>query len=1543
MLYQNIRPMLVYTGKKEFPLPKGEPIGYGKVLIMLTASQDDTIREIQTDFIRWYVDHYRFYTTDTYFREKIGKKMVMVNMNQVLRRDWQNTKFSFPLRYVPPKQRDAMLLKGASPNKKRVNLIYDMGEWIKLYFQYSFKVSIPIIVRNFINFIADKLSNDLLNSYDEKLVYIPINQWFTAKRIELGFRRNQLNNPLSILLFAVYRYPELLAKLPKCTYVFGDSLNGQYMIMRSEDMTKQNFQKIKMRLKGLSGFKWDDNSEELLETTFTDAEMDDESSLNNPEGNHDTYDDPRGIVPPPLDPNATDKDKAAYELKKENRARLINDMKRSLVGPPVDEKASQLATSFAGRSKSTNDPETKEESTTPSGSLKNDVKLKPTPHQKSVVTDAKTSTIKTKVGNPVASRAKADDLTKDSQVYDAADIEEQESDTTAIHLDDDDLDSLVEDAVDEELEKLQEEDPDALLNADDDLTIDKIAGGVTKNLRSFYMPKRTDEQIQRAKELRAMQERIIPTMPSAEQLKSKIVNESDFSNAVKTSNPKITHSKFVNFDKAYTDKKLQADIDAAVTQLSKASVGAFVVKKTEEDTSTPLDMKKTVTYVLEDEWGGRHKIKLDIPIVYEDKYIWKNGQKLLLGHQQIMMPIVKSNATDVVISTWYNKLTLRREGVNDTRTNSVKRFMESNNTRFGIKLGNAAAKNRDNHFSSTLDIDMYAKQMLGFHIGHTIFVLDRQELEKRIKEKMPSTITIIGEGAGSPGAIPVGYNVAKNEIVYVTDERSLTDIILSMLTPEERVKIAKASKSREQKMLRTNVKIMDVMVPIALLLFFYEGFETVMKKAAINYTVLDKETDDPATVDRSKYEILECADKYIVWERNPIWNTMFMNSLSRCGLEIFDYEELQNPETYANIISNYYTSKNAINSLMQFYDFMIDPATKEILEDFDLPTDLVSLILLGNKMLATNDFTAINNAAAFRVRSNEIIAEAVYDTITAAYFNFRKTQGKMGRKRAPDKIDVKKNAVMDIVTRVSSLTNEASVLNPILELEKARSITPRGPRGVGKDRAMTENKRAFDDSMLGIMAMTSSPDSKVGVNRQLTMEPRITSTRGYVTPGSKEDVEELNSANLLSAAEMLSPPGALHDDGPRTSMSFKQSQYMLPIDGSCPVFFGNKMEEIVPYHMSREFVITAKQDGQVVAIKDGLIIVQYKDGTYDSIDITPKMKKNASSGFFIRTHMVSKLDTVGQKFKKNEVIANDPRAFTKNQHDLSASMNIGVPIKLAIIPNYDIYEDSAPITQKLSEKFTTYMSMREEVGIPAQSFIQSIVKVGDRVEVGDPLIIYDPAHEDEETNAFLNEIRDKFGDSIYDVMNLESMPQVRTEYAGTIAAIEIYTSVPVEELSPSLQKVYRDLTAKSSKRVATLNQYSNEGDMKYFKCGRIIDDAPEVVPADYQNRVKGVMIGDDGRGVVIFFYIEFKDIAKTGDKGSAFTALKFITSHVIPKGKEPYSEYHPSEEISTFLSPSAILARKTPSIIKTMFANKCLIEMSRKAFDMFFEEEEDWK
>lgn len=62
-------------------------------------------------------------------------------------------------------------------------------------------------------------------------------------------------------------------------------------------------------------------------------------------------------------------------------------------------------------------------------------------------------------------------------------------------------------------------------------------------------------------------------------------------------------------------------------------------------------------------------------------------------------------------------------------------------------------------------------------------------------------------------------------------------------------------------------------------------------------------------------------------------------------------------------------------------------------------------------------------------------------------------------------------------------------------------------------------------------------DANVGVVRELTLEPNITSTRGYMDVKNKAGVEDLNSANLFTAAELLTPIGVTHDDPDRTSIN----------------------------------------------------------------------------------------------------------------------------------------------------------------------------------------------------------------------------------------------------------------------------------------------------------------------------------------------------------------------------------------------------------------------
>ena len=66
-----------------------------------------------------------------------------------------------------------------------------------------------------------------------------------------------------------------------------------------------------------------------------------------------------------------------------------------------------------------------------------------------------------------------------------------------------------------------------------------------------------------------------------------------------------------------------------------------------------------------------------------------------------------------------------------------------------------------------------------------------------------------------------------------------------------------------------------------------------------------------------------------------------------------------------------------------------------------------------------------------------------------------------------------------------------------------------------------------------------------------------------------------------------------------------------------------------------------------------------------------------------------------------------------------------------------------------------------------------------------------------------------------------------------------------------------------------------------------------------------------------------------------FSALKTVIGEVIEEGYEPYSEYRPDEEISTFLGARSVSARMTPSILMTMMANKVIIELKRHLKDIY--------
>ena len=70
------------------------------------------------------------------------------------------------------------------------------------------------------------------------------------------------------------------------------------------------------------------------------------------------------------------------------------------------------------------------------------------------------------------------------------------------------------------------------------------------------------------------------------------------------------------------------------------------------------------------------KIKIDVPIIFDDHFMMIKGNKKIIQHQLILKPIVKTGKNTVQIVTNYQKMFIERKGSVDFKTNTIS-FNES--------------------------------------------------------------------------------------------------------------------------------------------------------------------------------------------------------------------------------------------------------------------------------------------------------------------------------------------------------------------------------------------------------------------------------------------------------------------------------------------------------------------------------------------------------------------------------------------------------------------------------------------------------------------------------------------------------------------------------------------------------------------------------------------------------------------------------------------------------------------------------------------------
>ena len=1039
---------------------------------------------------------------------------------------------------------------------------------------------------------------------------------------------------------------------------------------------------------------------------------------------------------------------------------------------------------------------------------------------------------------------------------------------------------------------------DALEVLDDDENIKKILASLAVN-DSSSGPKISDARAARNLELdKALMEK---------ELKGKKVKDILNTN-VKTGLPEVSLNidsvneewKHLTYPSSMDKYDPNEDIISVFKSFANTSHPLAIRNIQVENTSTSEDKIETYTVEYENEKGKRFSIKVDVPIMIDNKYMKLRGNRKNINGQLTLVPIIKTDQDTVqVVSYSYRKIFIRRfgstTGKSNVSANKLVKVLSKHNFK-NIHIIEGDCSKVCGKYEVPIDyLDLSSIYSKIITPQYTIFfnqdelrnryeVDDRKGLPIAVKEDTKEIIYYKDEKVGS-----FAYNIA----VYLSEaDETFMDLYKSM-TQSVRYTYSQAS-------------ILKHKIPLIIMCAYAEGLQKVLKKANIEYELIAKDAGKPK-YDEDKYDLIKFNDGWIYYKLDYA-SSLLMNGLKACETESYSLTEINSKPMYLDFFDSF-GGRIMADGLDNFYDVMLDPITLDVLEDYKLPTDYIEVLLYANMLLSDNKFVKHTQINGRRIRRNELIPGYLYTALAESYQEYTRSM-KHGR-QVP--MTIKQSSVIDKIL-ADNTVSDLSILTALGEYEAINTVSPKGLSGLNSDRSYTLDKRTFDDSMVNVFGMSTGFAGTVGINRQATIDMNISGKRGYIR-SLDEGLTEASPTKTYCMTEALTPYGSTRDDPFRTAMTFVQtSKHLMRSNNSDPSLITSGADEALPYLVSNTFAHKAKGKGEVIEMTDDYMIISYDNDETEYIDLSEKIEKNSSSGFFVTL----KLDTdlkVGSKVKENQIIAYDKSSFSdKVGSEKDIAYNIGKLKKCAILNTDEGYEDSAIISQDLANDLTHSVVLKVEKVFSKNTNVYNLAKIGQKIEKGDALLTIQHAFDEDDSNALLAKLSAAEED---DISNF-GRQVIKSKVTGYVQDIIMYRTVDKDEMSETLRKTFNEYEKNIAEKRKVMKKYG-------------IDSSS--LPADYKLDATGKLKGAVD-GVLIEFYLKYEDKMSVGDKLIYYSALKGVVKNVFPEGQEPRSTFRPEEKIHSLLSVGSVNGRMVTSILVNGAINKYLIELSRKCKDI---------
>ena len=970
-----------------------------------------------------------------------------------------------------------------------------------------------------------------------------------------------------------------------------------------------------------------------------------------------------------------------------------------------------------------------------------------------------------------------------------------------------------------------------------------------------------------------------------------------------TSKSALAGTSFSNISREYEDKLMDRDIVATFMNMSELPDGFYVTNVEVTDISTSTSLMNNWKVTLKNKQNDRQSvINVHIPRIINGRF-YDKGNWFNIGKQDFPIPILKIDRNKVILTTNYQKITVSRY---DTRslvdigmfTKLISSLTDSEGKNKYVVTGNSTGTN--SRFVSTIEYDEYAKQWTSFHNreGKCLIIFDRN---KCLKQYQFVSVNQDEFCCGMCNDVPVIINT---ETGLTRQGLTLTQTMLNTMSDDFK---SRYSKIKPGKLSMYSQILIGEKMPLGVAIAAWEGITSLIKRANVQVQYVDKTFSDP------KYIVIPFKDKSLAIP-NTIQNQLIFNGFYRLNTKAYTISEFDSPimksdSVYVDLFNQHFFKQySQLTLFITYYNFFVDAITKDVCLHYNIPNDICGMLIYASNMLADNGYVSEATSSLYRIRSSEIVPAILHYRLA---FAISKYTNSLGSKSRAAKLVFNPNEVIYELTSNVPNVEPLSALNPFVELHTRENISRKGFKGVNDERTFTLDKRSYDSTMVGKMAMSSPNNRGVGITRQLTADPKVESVRGYTS--TKGIDGEYNDLQLASWSELITTGTISRDDAIRNAIGTSQTSHTVQTAGSQPSLISNGVDEIIAAHLTDEFVVMAKQDGSVIDMNEDYMIVQYRDKTKQAVNIAKRQSFNTGSGFFVNNQLKPNFK-VGDKFKENDILAYHPNHFTKGLDNV-VRCNIGPLAKVAFTQTYATYEDAGIVTASFSKKMRTTFSMRERRKIDATDDIDFIVKVGDVVEVGDPLITFGLGDTgDKSVDNFLKAFQ--MNSSVID----SAKRVVRAKHAGVVTDVKMYTCKSLDKLSPSLYKLISEHFRDNMKRRKILDQHDKSSSV--YKMDTLFNLPTEPV--------KGQTIMGITTDVLIDIYIEHSDEQSVGDKAIAYSCMKQITSEVIPEGLEPFTESRPDEEVSMFVNGGSIMKRMVPSALIVAAGNKCLVELKRE-------------